>query len=106
MVAALEFTEYQESLCTGCGSPRAESFDPAGPVYAVEALRCRACSARAVVAREFGEDDHADLDGMFFAVEPLDRARAEAEAADWAAAASWRSNVAVVPGRADEWGGL
>lgn len=45
--AALEWQAYKDSLCSGCGLPRVESFDPANQErYDVEVLRCFACRER------------------------------------------------------------
>lgn len=45
--AALEWLEWKDSLCSGCGQPRHEAFDSANTdAYSVTALECHPCAAR------------------------------------------------------------
>lgn len=70
--AALEWIEYDDSLCSGCKLPRSETFDPANEeAYDVEALRCHACGARefkASLRAENRNPDSATSYGEYFAV--------------------------------------
>ena len=64
--------EFRASLCVGCASLRAESFDPSGPEYVVDALRCRACEAREQAAQSWRDDEQADSSGIYFTVTEAD----------------------------------
>lgn len=64
--AALEWADWRATLCTGCGRPRDESFDPDGPEYVAEAWCCFACEARDQKMKEWREDDTADQAGIYF----------------------------------------
>lgn len=66
--AALEWADYQATLCTGCGRRRDESFNPDGPDYEAEAWCCFACQARDHKAHEWREDNNADPAGIYFVV--------------------------------------
>lgn len=67
--AALEWQDYQSSLCSGCGNPKAECFDPKNEDdYEAEPLRCHACATRDRKAKLVGSDEHADASGLYFAV--------------------------------------
>jgi hypothetical protein len=45
--AALEWQTHKDSLCSGCGNPRHESFAVENSdAYTAEPLRCHACAAR------------------------------------------------------------
>lgn len=68
MESALEWLEYKSTLCSGCGKPRHESFDPDGPEYVAEAWCCFACQTRDQKAREWRDDEHADPAGIYFLV--------------------------------------
>ena len=63
---------YQASLCSGCGHPRHETFDPsAEDRYDATALQCHACAARDRKAynRSAGRDaDQLPPFGEYFAV--------------------------------------
>ena len=67
--AALEWVDYKASLCTGCGRPRSETFDPDGPEYVAEAWCCFACEERDQKAKAWREDEHADPAGIYFVVQ-------------------------------------
>lgn len=64
--AALAWQAAQGDLCPGCGKPRDECFAADGPHYEAVPLRCRACEARDVAARNFAETG--SNAGMYFAV--------------------------------------
>ena len=51
----MEWHRWQQQLCSGCGQPRSECFDAAGPAYEATVLRCRACEARDAKSKEFTE---------------------------------------------------
>ena len=62
--------EYEESLCSGCGQPRHESFDPASFVdrYEAEAMTCNACAARDRLADARKKNPDALHEGVYYAV--------------------------------------
>ena len=70
--AALEWIEYDDSLCSGCRNPRIESFDIANEdKYDVEALACHACAARerkGWIRNQNRDPDMPPLFGEFYAV--------------------------------------
>lgn len=66
--AALDWAEWKQGLCSGCGQPRHESFDPRGPEYQIEALECRACAARDRKAEAWRSNEHAELHGIQFVI--------------------------------------
>ena len=74
--AALEWQEYQQSLCPNCGLPRVETFDKAtDDHWNVEVVHCHACAAREskAWARNSNRDrDSAPEFGAFYAVTGLD----------------------------------
>jgi hypothetical protein len=65
----LEWIDYEQSLCSGCGHERAESFDPAHAFdWHVEVLQCHACAARDRAAKSRSANSNADHAGIFFTV--------------------------------------
>jgi len=66
--AALEWMDYKQSLCSGCGMSRLESFNPDGPNYEAEVLRCRACETREARGEKMREASNVDMNGMYIAV--------------------------------------
>jgi predicted Fe-S protein YdhL (DUF1289 family) len=68
----VEWQEYQDSLCSGCGQPRHESFAIENDdKYTAEVLRCHACAARERKAynRNASRDSgQPPMFGEFFAV--------------------------------------
>jgi hypothetical protein len=66
---ALEWIEYEQSLCTGCGQPRSESFDPNGPEYDADYYRCRACEAMYDAQRSDQNDRTFDPAGAHYVLE-------------------------------------
>lgn len=73
--AALEYIEYEQSLCSGCSRPRSETFaEEADGRYVAEPLTCHACAARdaesrrASEARQSGNWGEGSFDGVYFAI--------------------------------------
>jgi hypothetical protein len=67
--AALEWQDYQDTLCSGCGFPIAECFHPdMEEAYTAAGLTCHACSTRERAAKERAKHPNADLAGVFFTV--------------------------------------
>ncbi len=73
--AALEWTDYKASLCSGCGNPRSECMDPKrSEAYEAVPLQCFACAARdaehrqANEARQGNEYGGGSFDGLFVSV--------------------------------------
>jgi ribosomal protein L37E len=68
--------QREKAMCTGCGFPRAETFDPkAEDRYDVTTLTCHACAARERRAwnKAAGRDaDQPPPFGEFYAVTPSD----------------------------------
>jgi hypothetical protein len=65
--AALEWAEYEASICTGCGHPRGESFDRKRyNAYTAEVIRCHACAAREREAETWQRDKNSDMAGAYF----------------------------------------
>lgn len=68
--AALAYMDHLDSLCSGCGHPRNETFDPENfMAYHTEAYRCHACADRDMTQRARSENDNASNDGMYLVVE-------------------------------------
>lgn len=67
--AALEWMDFQRTLCSGCGLPLRETFDEDGPEYVAEAWCCFACKAREEKALEWGQDAPEDRAGIKFIVQ-------------------------------------
>lgn len=67
--AALEWADYNAELCSGCSQPRTNTFDPNGPKYVAEALRCRGCAERDRLVKSWQRDDRADTGGIYFVVQ-------------------------------------
>lgn len=73
--AALEWIAYQDSLCSGCGNPKSECWDPdRDGTYEAIAVQCFACAARDAENRRASEARASDrmgsssFDGLYFAV--------------------------------------
>lgn len=73
--AALEWADWKETLCPGCGNPRHESFDPERAThYEAVPLNCYACAARdaeqreAVNAKSSNRFGDAAFDGLYVSV--------------------------------------
>lgn len=67
--AALEWIDYEASLCSGCGHPRAESFDPKNAFeYDAEPLQCHACKARDERAAARNKKPNTDHAGIYYAI--------------------------------------
>jgi hypothetical protein len=68
--AALEWQEHKDSLCSGCGNPRDESFALENhDRYDVTALACHACAARERKAQVMsGDGESRPPAGLYFAV--------------------------------------
>lgn len=68
--AALEYMEYEESLCPGgCGFPKHESFDRANEdSFRVEMIACHACAKRQSKARDAAQSENTVTDGVFWVV--------------------------------------
>lgn len=65
--------DYESSLCSGCGRPRHETFDPANEqAYEAEAQRCHACATRDRKTTMWREDENADTSGVYFAIHERD----------------------------------
>lgn len=65
---ALEWRALDEANCSGCGQPRADSFDPANAdAYDVRSLRCHACAAREETSHQFS-DAGGQLAGLYLTV--------------------------------------
>ncbi|MBK6556107.1 MAG: hypothetical protein IPG16_02460 [Comamonadaceae bacterium] len=63
-LAALAWQSYLDSLCSGCGQPRHESFDAeADGAYVAHADRCHACTAAAIQQRAWTKADAAVIGG-------------------------------------------
>lgn len=81
-MCAIEWDDYQSSLCSGCGQPQHETFDPTN-VYEAEGWTCFACQARDAETRAVQEAisppgggeptmGRSALDGAYFAVKRLE----------------------------------
>lgn len=71
--AALEWQEWQDSLCSGCRFPRSVSFDQDADVaYEGVALRCFACEAREKQASRWRDDENSRSEGVYFVVQEAD----------------------------------
>ena len=68
IAAALEWQRWKDSLCTGCGQPRDESFSPTGPDYRARSRRCRCCEALDVEAKEWSESS-SSTSGVYLSVD-------------------------------------
>lgn len=75
--SALEWIEYEASLCSGCGHPRSETFDPANHgAYEAVPLQCFACAARdaenraAADARSNNRVGPGSFDGLYVSIIP------------------------------------
>jgi hypothetical protein len=67
--AALEWIDYQASLCSGCGLPRHETMARANEErYDVERIVCHACKVQGSRARADAESENTDTAGMFYAI--------------------------------------
>ena len=55
---ALALQEYEDGLCSGCGSPMDESMDPAAAkaYVAHDPVRCHACTARSAKVRQYADE--------------------------------------------------
>jgi hypothetical protein len=72
MTAALEWADYQASLCSGCGLPKDSTMDPdMHGMFEVVPVQCFACAAKDAEEREVSEGrlPKAALDGVYFAVQ-------------------------------------
>lgn len=69
--AALEWLRWQQRVCVGCSQPKDESFDPDGPSYNAEVLRCRACEAKDAKSDDF-RSNKGNVNGIYFSVSPAD----------------------------------
>ncbi len=64
----MQWLEYRVSLCSGCGSPRVESFDPVNERrYEAHVLKCHACAARDGKARVVRDNNDSNVSGLYFA---------------------------------------
>lgn len=64
--AALEWQEYQDSLCPGCGHPRHETFGPENrDKFDAEAHQCHACEVKQRKQRIWTQDENYDSDGIY-----------------------------------------
>lgn len=65
----MEWAEWKQSLCDGCGHPKAETFDPANDdKYTATVYVCHACAARdrkAHVLRQTANPDSPPAGVMF-----------------------------------------
>lgn len=71
---ALRLTEYEDSLCKGCGLPRDESHKAKG--FKVHELVCRSCKATEMLRRHHQkqhEKDEAFFDGRQYVAVPVSR---------------------------------
>lgn len=67
--AALEYQDYLASLCSGCGHPRDESFNPDLQFeWYGEALTCHACAERDRTAESKRSNKNHDCSGEFYVV--------------------------------------
>lgn len=61
--AVLDWFDYQNSLCDGCGEPKMRSFAPEHEhSYRATVFECHACSAKARAAKKI------DADGPLYVV--------------------------------------
>lgn len=68
--AALEYMDHLDSICSGCGQPRHESFAEENFLnYHTTALRCHACADKEMTARARQKDDKASTEGIYLVVE-------------------------------------
>lgn len=64
---AVALTALESMQCSGCGTDRRESMDPANEGrYTATAVRCHACASRDRVAEDQAE--HGDPHGLMFTV--------------------------------------
>lgn len=73
--AALEWAEYESSLCVGCGNRLADCMDEANDgAYEAVALHCFACAERDAENRRIGEARSSDeygggsFDGLYLTI--------------------------------------
>lgn len=73
--AALEWADFEASLCAGCGNPRDECMSPdADGTYEAVPFHCFACATRDAEDRRIGEDRSSGqfgsgaFDGLFVAI--------------------------------------
>lgn len=68
--AALEYMDYLDSICSGCGQPRHESFSEENFLaYHTTALRCHACADKELTAKARQRDDNASTEGIYLVVD-------------------------------------
>jgi len=66
LIAALEYDDWLDSLCPGCGRPQDECMDPANDGrYTSTEARCFACEAREKAAARRGKQSD-DQGGWYF----------------------------------------
>ena len=77
--AALEWIDYADSLCKGCGFPKAETMNPANArAYEAEMWTCYGCATRDEQSRWVAEQREGDAygaaayDGLLIAVTEKD----------------------------------
>lgn len=73
--SALQWIDYQRTLCSGCGNPAHESMDPAmDGAYEAVPLHCFACAARDAENRAIADarssESHGtgSFDGLYVAI--------------------------------------
>lgn len=67
--AALEYMDYLDSLCSGCGNPRHESFHKDNfSAYEATALRCHACATRDIETTSRSKSENTVNDGIYISV--------------------------------------
>lgn len=72
----MAWIDYQSSLCSGCGHPRAETMDPANvDAYAAVPVQCFACAAKDAETRQASQKTSSNqlsrsaMDGLYIGVE-------------------------------------
>ena len=69
MQAALEWQDWKQSLCAGCGLPRHETMHPDNErAYDAEPLKCHACAARERKGKAINGQENFDASGIYVAV--------------------------------------
>ena len=68
--AALDWLEYEQNKCPGCGRQRDECFADDGPDYTTTPLVCWACQDRDNTARQY-QKGNGDTAGVFFVTEEV-----------------------------------
>lgn len=65
----LEWQRMQDALCSGCGQPRDESFDPDyADAYEPKVLRCHACATAGRAADLSRKTFDGDVHGLYTSV--------------------------------------